>query len=196
MPNIRRGLYGNATTLSVDAPRCPLAGGEAWKGGKSCRVDSPPSHTFPRPRHDPRPAPAAARRPLETRAMIPFPTERLDAILARHDIVTAQLASGEIDPELVVQLSRELSDLDPVVAAIRLYRAALENLAGVEALIDEPGTDAEMRALAAEEKPEAQEKLEAAHRALQLLLLPKDAADEKSAILEVRAGTGGDEAAL
>ncbi|MCX4196691.1 peptide chain release factor 1 [Methylobacterium organophilum] len=128
--------------------------------------------------------------------MIPFPTERLDAILARHDIVTAQLASGEIDPETVVQLSRELSDLDPVVAAIRAYRAALENLAGVEALIDEPGTDPEMRALAAEEKPEALAALETAHRALQLLLLPRDAADEKSAILEVRAGTGGDEAAL
>jgi peptide chain release factor 1 len=128
--------------------------------------------------------------------MIPFPSERLDAILARHDIVTAQLASGEIDPEMVVQLSRELSDLDPVVAAIRVYRAALDNLAGLEALIDEPGTDSEMRALAAEEKPDAQAQLEDAHRALQLLLLPKDAADEKSAILEVRAGTGGDEAAL
>jgi len=128
--------------------------------------------------------------------MIPFPTERLDAILARHDIVTAQLASGEGEPDTVVQLSRELSDLDPVVAAIRLYRSALENLAGVEALIDEPGTDSDMRALAAEEKPEAQAHLEAAHRELQLLLLPKDAADEKSAILEVRAGTGGDEAAL
>jgi peptide chain release factor 1 len=107
--------------------------------------------------------------------MIPFPTERLDAILARHDIVTAQLASGEGDPDTVVQLSRELSDLDPVVSAIRLYRAALENLSGVEALIDEPGTDPEMRALAAEEKPAVQ---------------------EKSAILEVRAGTGCDEAAL
>ncbi|MCJ2133218.1 peptide chain release factor 1 [Methylobacterium sp. J-026] len=128
--------------------------------------------------------------------MIPFPTERLDAILARHDFVTAQLATGEGDPDTVVQLSRELSDLDPVVSAIRLYRAALENLAGVEALIDEPGTDPEMRALAADEKPEAQAALEAAHRDLQLLLLPKDAADEKSAILEVRAGTGGDEAAL
>ncbi|MGH1591541.1 peptide chain release factor 1 [Methylobacterium phyllosphaerae] len=128
--------------------------------------------------------------------MIPFPTERLDAILARHDFVTAQLGTGEGEPDTVVQLSRELSDLDPVVAAIRTYRAALDNLAGVEALIDEPGTDPEMRALAAEEKPEALETLESAHRALQLLLLPKDAADEKSAILEVRAGTGGDEAAL
>jgi peptide chain release factor 1 len=188
-------LYGNATTISVDAPRLPLSNGTGVGRGKFCRVENPPSHTLSRPRHDQRTALTAAQT-LETRAMIPFPTERLDAILARHDIVTAQLASGEIDPELVVQLSRELSDLDPVVAAIRVYRASLENLAGLEALIDEPGTDSEMRALAAEEKPDAQEQLEDAHRALQLLLLPKDAADEKSAILEVRAGTGGDEAAL
>ncbi|SFL65665.1 peptide chain release factor 1 [Methylobacterium pseudosasicola] len=128
--------------------------------------------------------------------MIPFPTERLDAILARHEFVTAQLATGEGESETVIQLSRELSDLDPVVDAIRTYRAALANLADLETLIDEPGTDPEMRALAADEKPEAQERLEATHRALQLMLLPKDAADEKSAILEVRAGTGGDEAAL
>ncbi|MDP4025397.1 peptide chain release factor 1 [Methylobacterium sp. NEAU 140] len=128
--------------------------------------------------------------------MIPFPPERLDAILARHDLVTAQLASGEGEAGLVVQLSRELSDLDPVVAAIRSYRAALADLAGIAAMIDEPGSDAEMRALAAEEKPGAEAALEDAHRALQLMLLPKDAADEKSAILEVRAGTGGDEAAL
>ncbi|AYO80962.1 peptide chain release factor 1 [Methylobacterium brachiatum] len=128
--------------------------------------------------------------------MIPFPTERLDAILARHEFVTAQLATGEGESETVIQLSRELSDLDPVVDAIRTYRAALANLADLEVMIDEPGTDPEMRALAADEKPEAQERLEETHRALQLMLLPKDAADEKSAILEVRAGTGGDEAAL
>jgi peptide chain release factor 1 len=128
--------------------------------------------------------------------MIPFPTERLDAILARHEFVTAQLATGEGESETVIQLSRELSDLDPVVDAIRTYRAALANLADLEAMIDEPGIDPEMRALAADEKPEAQERLEETHRALQLMLLPKDAADEKSAILEVRAGTGGDEAAL
>ena len=128
--------------------------------------------------------------------MIPIPPERLDAILTRHDIVTATLAAGSVDSDSVVQLSRELSDLDPVVAAIHAYRAAAANLAGIEAMIDEPGSDAEMRALAAEEKPEAEDALRQAHRDLQLLLLPKDAADEKSAILEVRAGTGGDEAAL
>ena len=128
--------------------------------------------------------------------MTPIPAQRLDAIITRHDIVTAQLSAGGGDSESFVQLSRELSDLEPVVAAIGRYRDAEAYLAGIQALIDEPGGDPEMRALAAEEKPEAEEALLAAHRALQLLLLPKDAADEKSAILEIRAGTGGDEAAL
>ena len=195
MPDIRPGLYGNTTTLWGGALRFPISNGRRVGEDRAPGL-GPADQTFPRPRRDPRSGRDAEHRVLETRAMIPFPPERLDAILMRHDMVTAQLASGEGDPDTVVQLSRELSDLDPVVAAIRYYRTSLENLAGVEALIDEPGTDAEMRALAAEEKPEAQAALETAHRDLQLLLLPKDAADEKSAILEVRAGTGGDEAAL
>jgi peptide chain release factor 1 len=128
--------------------------------------------------------------------MTPIPAERLDAILTRHDIVTATLSAGSADSDTFVQLSRELSELEGVVAAIHAYRAAARNLADIEALIDEPGSDSEMRALAADEKPEAEAGLEAAHRALQLILLPKDSADEKSAILEIRAGTGGDEAAL
>ena len=123
------------------------------------------------------------------------PVERLNAILARHDIVMATLNAGP-DPDAFVALSRELAELDPVVAAIRAYQAAEENLRGLETMIDDPGTDAEMRALAADERPEAEEGLEKAGQALRLMLIPKDSADEKSAILEVRAGTGGDEAAL
>jgi peptide chain release factor 1 len=123
------------------------------------------------------------------------PAARLDAILARHDIVMATLASGP-DAETVVTLSRELSDLDPVVGAIRDYRTALDNLAGLNALVEDPATDAEMRALVEEERPAAEEAADRAAQRLKLLLLPKDEADEKSAILEVRAGTGGDEAAL
>ena len=93
-------------------------------------------------------------------------------------------------------LSRELSDLDPVVEAIRAYRAAADNLAGLDALLDDPATDPDMRALAEAERPDAVEAVQRAMQELRLLLLPKDEADEKSAILEVRAGTGGDEAAL
>jgi peptide chain release factor 1 len=107
----------------------------------------------------------------------------------------AMLNAGP-EPDAFVALSRELSELDPVVAAIRVYQAAEENLRGLEALIEDPKMDAEMRALAEEERPEAAEALEKSAQALRFILLPKDAADEKSAILEVRAGTGGDEAAL
>ena len=123
------------------------------------------------------------------------PIERLDAILARHDIVMATLNAGP-DPESFVALSRELAELDPIVGAIRGFRAAEENLAGIEALVSDPATDSEMRNLAEEELPQAEEERDRAAQSLRLLLLPKDAADEKSAILEIRAGTGGDEAAL
>jgi peptide chain release factor 1 len=123
------------------------------------------------------------------------PTERLDAILARHSIITATLASGA-DAETYVSLSRELAELDPVVEAIRAYRAAADNLSDLNALIDDPATDAEMWALAEDERPSAEQVLQRTAQNLKVLLLPKDEADEKSVILEVRAGTGGDEAAL
>ena len=124
-----------------------------------------------------------------------LPPERLDAIVARHAVINATLAGGP-DAETFVALSRELSELDPVVEAIRAYQAAVDNLSGLGSLIDDPATDREMRVLAEDERPTAEEAVEKAAQALKLLLLPKDEADEKSAILEVRAGTGGDEAAL
>ncbi|HEV7872794.1 MAG TPA: peptide chain release factor 1 [Enterovirga sp.] len=123
------------------------------------------------------------------------PLDRLDAILARHAIVTATL-NGAPEPDAFVALSRELAELDPVVEAIRTYQAKAEELAGLDALIADPATDPEMRSLAEDERPETNAAIEAAGDALNLLLIPKDEADEKSAILEVRAGTGGDEAAL
>ena len=123
------------------------------------------------------------------------PLERLDAILDRHAIATAMLNGGP-EPDAFVALSRELAELDPVVEAIKAFRARLADLAGLEALLGDAATDPEMRSLAEDEKPAAAAAVEAAGDALNLMLLPKDAADEKSAILEVRAGTGGDEAAL
>src|SRR3712207_4196430 len=124
-----------------------------------------------------------------------LPPERLDAILARHANITDTLTRAP-EADTFVSLSRELSDLGPVVEAIRAYRAAADNLSGLDALLGDPAIDAEMRALAEEERFEAAEAVDRAAQALRLLLLPKDEADEKSAILEVRAGTGGDEAAL
>ena len=124
-----------------------------------------------------------------------FALDRLDQILRRHDEIGEKLA-GNPDSRAFVQLSRERAALDEVVEKIRAWRAARDDLAGVEEMLVDSGLDAEMRALAEAEVCEAREKFAKAETALKLALLPKDEADEKGVILEVRAGTGGDEAAL
>ncbi len=124
------------------------------------------------------------------------PAERLNAILARHANVTATLNAAP-EAETFVALARELSELDPVVEAIRAYRAAAADLAGLEPCsrrsVDRCRHAGARRSGAS---PGSRSALDAAAQRLRILLLPKDEADEKSAILEVRAGTGGDEAAL
>ena len=121
--------------------------------------------------------------------------QKLDAILARHAAVTDRLNSG-LDAESFVALSRELSELDPVVEGIRALRDAEKEHDDLQSLLNDPSTDSEMRALAEDERHDAEERVHHAEHALRLLLLPKDLADERGAILEVRAGTGGDEASL
>jgi peptide chain release factor 1 len=123
------------------------------------------------------------------------PNDNLDLILRRHQEIGARLAEGGGGADYAA-LSRELADLDPVVAAISAYRAKQRERADLEALIDDPATEGEMRALAREELAAAEDEAAAMARDIRLSLLPRDAADEGNVILEVRAGTGGDEAAL
>jgi peptide chain release factor 1 len=93
-------------------------------------------------------------------------------------------------------LSREFAELSPVVETIKAYRAADKESAELSALIDDPSTDTEMRKLADIERHEVQERKDRLAQQIRLALLPKDAMDDHNAILEIRAGTGGDEAAL
>ena len=86
--------------------------------------------------------------------------------------------------------------LSPVIEAIKAYRAVAAEIADLDALIADPKTDAEMRRMAEGEKPALQARREQLEHQLQLALIPKDAMDERNVILEIRAGTGGDEAAL
>jgi peptide chain release factor 1 len=127
--------------------------------------------------------------------VIALPETKLDALLARHAMVEAELAL-QLAPDKYVALSREFAELEPVVDKIKAYRAVVRELADVKALMDDPGSDAEMRSMAAAEKGELEERSDALARALQVALLPKDAMDERNVILEIRAGTGGDEASL
>ena len=122
-----------------------------------------------------------------------LPVERLDAILARAEAVQEEM-NGELPPERFIELSKEYAEIDPLVTAIRDYRATLSEVEDLRALKD--GDDQEMAELAAVELPELEEKLPLMESALEILLLPKDSADELNVIVEVRAGTGGDEAAL
>ena len=121
--------------------------------------------------------------------------EKLDQMLARHAAIEAEMAQGH-DAENYVRLASEHAELQPVVAKITQYREARNNLAGAEDLLGDPETDAEMKELAQLERDDAAAAIERFENELKLLLLPKDAADDKSAILEIRAGTGGSEAAL
>jgi peptide chain release factor 1 len=122
-----------------------------------------------------------------------LPVDRLDAILARAETLQNEM-NGELPPERFVELSKEYAEIDPLVTAITAYRVALTECEELTAL--SKGDDAEMAELAALELEGIEAQIPDMETALEVLLLPKDSADELNVIVEVRAGTGGDEAAL
>lgn len=126
--------------------------------------------------------------------MTPFDA-RLETLLDRFAILEARLA-GNPDAETFVRLSRDYAELEPLVVRIRALRDADREFSDIEAMLVDPSTDPDMRALAEAERPELADKVETLRQDVRIALLPRDRADDKSAILEVRAGTGGDEAAL
>ena len=119
------------------------------------------------------------------------PEERLEQISQRFQYLEAAMADGASSGDIAA-LAKEYSDLKPVAEQIAAYRSLLDELAEAEAMLADP----DMKELAEEELPALKAALPAAEQALQLALLPKDAADARPAMLEIRPGTGGDEAAL
>jgi len=124
-----------------------------------------------------------------------LPEQKLDALIARHKAVEADLAT-QVPPETYVKLSREFAELGPIVDAVRTYRGVTTEIEGLDALLADPATDTEMRTMASAEKPALEERRARLEQQIKLALLPKDAMDERNVIVEIRAGTGGDEAAL
>ncbi len=119
--------------------------------------------------------------------------QQFDKVLYRYDEVRAQLSQGDaMDSQTFVKLSKELSEMEPIVVSIQSLFKAKEELAEAEILMADP----DMKELAEEEYYRLKDEVPKLNHDIRLLLLPKDEADEKNAILEVRAGTGGDEAAL
>ncbi len=120
-----------------------------------------------------------------------IPEDKLIQITARFEFLEAKMADGAAGDDFVA-LSKEYSDLKPVVDKIYAYQQLVADISDAQELLSDP----EMKELAEEELPELRVALPVAEHELQLSLLPKDEADERSAVLEIRAGTGGDEAAL
>ncbi len=121
--------------------------------------------------------------------------ENLTRVVNRHKELSALMSESGGGAGFAA-MAKEYADLTPVVGAVNELTDAREELIGALHMVDEAGDDTEMRALAEEEARELKERLPGLERKVRLMLLPKDDADEKNAILEVRAGTGGDEAAL
>ena len=128
--------------------------------------------------------------------MTAVPPARIAQLLSRQADLSAQLSAGDLAPDRIVSLNREYSELSPVADAARGVQALREETANLRALAEDASADTDMRAMAEDELASLKEQLPLAEQALARMLLPKDIADEKSAILEIRAGTGGDEAAL
>jgi peptide chain release factor 1 len=123
-----------------------------------------------------------------------LPQAKLDALVARHAAIETDLA-GQPDRQTYVKLSREFAELSPLVDTVKAYRATIDEIAGLDMLLGDSTTDAEMRELAAQERPTLVAKRDRLEQQIKLALIPKDAMDERDVVLEIRAGTGGDEAA-
>ncbi len=123
--------------------------------------------------------------------------EKLDSVVAKHEELQNILSTQtDLDGQEITRLSKELAELTDIVRAVEEYRAAEAEVEDLTSLISDPESDKDVKDLAEEELRDLKQTLPKLEHNMQILLLPKDAADEKNAILEVRAGTGGDEAAL
>jgi len=122
-------------------------------------------------------------------------TKTLQPLVERFNAIQAEMASNTA-PEVYVALSQEYAQLSPIVEKITSLEDASSELKDLTELLEDDATDEEMRVLAEEESTKLKTRVQVLEQELRIALLPKDAADEKSVILEVRAGTGGDEAAL
>jgi peptide chain release factor 1 len=124
--------------------------------------------------------------------MTTISAERIDAILARHEELQGLMAAGDLVPEKFVELSKEYAELEPVAGTARELKRLREELAALDEMLADP----EMKEMAELEAEDLKQQIPEAERSLAVKLLPRDAADDRPAMLEVRAGTGGDEAAL
>src|SRR6202000_294081 len=112
-----------------------------------------------------------------------------------HASLEAQILS-QLSSDKYVQITRELAELNPLIDAVKSYRATVKELGETEALIADAATDPDMRGMAEAEREELAARIGDLEQKIRVALLPKDAMDDRNVVLEIRAGTGGDEASL
>ena len=122
--------------------------------------------------------------------------EKLANVVNRHDEIQSLLSSPDLSADDMIRMNKEISELGPIVEAIHNYNRMEANMNDAKAMMDDDSLDKEMKEMAEAEYFELKDKLPELEKEIKILLLPKQEDDEKNAILEVRAGTGGDEAAL
>src|SRR5579871_4007904 len=115
-----------------------------------------------------------------------LPKTKLDIMVTRHAALEAEL-SRPVGADTYVRLTRELAEIAPVVEKVKAYQSAVADLADLDALIADPDTDPELRAVAAEEKPAVEARRLALEHEIRLALIPRDAMDDRNVILEIRA---------
>lgn len=122
--------------------------------------------------------------------------EKLSNVVNRYEEINSLISSPDCSPDDMVKMNKEIAELTPVVEAIKDYQRVEQNFKDAKSMMEDASLDKEMRDMAETEYYELKEKLPDLEKHIKILLLPKNEEDEKNAILEVRAGTGGDEAAL
>ena len=128
--------------------------------------------------------------------MIPVLKNRLEEIINKFSEIESQLSDNEIDINIRMSLSKEHAELSPVVLSINELKDCQKEIEGVQEILNDKDTDQLLREEALKEFDNLKNDLERLNQKTQKLLIPKDPDDNRDAILEIRAGTGGDEAAL
>ena len=121
--------------------------------------------------------------------MIPLKT--IEELVSKHSLLEKDLSSGKIDKKLFAEKSKEYSDLNEIIIEAKKYLSFEDNKIGLEKIINEQASDEELKNLAQAELNELKAEHEINEKKLKLFLLPKDDADKKNAIIEIRAGTSG-----
>ena len=125
-----------------------------------------------------------------------IPQKTIEELIKKHSILEKDLSSGKIDKKLFAEKSKEYADLNEIVDNAKKYLSFEKDKSGLEKIIGEKNTDEELKKMADIELNELKSDYEKIEKTLKLFLLPKDEADKKNAIIEIRAGTGGLEASL